>query len=157
MLVSTTDLGSNLYIKEKKTKEIKDSQEYSNINQSLNQKPFESSYKPKPVEEVGSSYIKDVNRKINVEAVKKEFKALADLINVDNSNDKKQFKIDLFPESNNKNRSSFAEDDCINIDRLENNNIKKIKDFYDDILDEAVEDNNEDDLLDLMDLAVLKK
>jgi len=160
--VITTELGSNLYVKEKRNKEIKE--ESISQSESMVNKQIIDNYSGKIKEnasENSNSYLNDEKRKKNIEVVKKEFNALADLINVDNSNEKKLFKVDLFPENNNNNvhkkGQSVPEEDCINIDRVENDNIKKIKDFFDDVLEKDENKEDESDLLDLMDLASSKK
>jgi hypothetical protein len=159
--VITTELGSNLYVKEKRNKEMKE--ESTSHSESMVNKQIIENYPGKIKENVSensNSYLNDEKRKKNIEVVKKEFNALADLINVDNSNEKKLFKVDLFPENNNnvnKKGHSVPEEDCINIDRVENDNIKKIKDFFDDVLEKDENKEDESDLLDLMDLASSKK
>ena len=143
-------------MKEKRNKEQKEDA-ISKSESLINKQIIENPVKIKEfVSENSNTYLNDEKRKKNVEVVKKEFNALADLINIDNSNEKKLFKVDLFPDTNKKGPST-NEEDCINIDRVENDNIKKIKDFFDDVLEKEESNNDESDLLDLIDLAVSKK
>lgn len=112
------------------------------------------------------SYLHDTeNRKKNIEATKKEFNDLAGFLNIKSSDDKyssgispQYFKIDLFSNNNknsNVNKPGKNDDyDIIDIERDNNANIDKVKNMFDDFeLDNNQED---DDLLDLMDLACKK-
>ena len=92
--------------------------------------------------------------KHKTEATMKEFKDWADLINLDNSNSQKTFKIDLFPEKK-KGGNSAQDEIYFDIQREESENVKKIKGVFDDYLDEE-NNNDEPDLLDLMDMAIKK-
>jgi len=101
-------------------------------------------------------------RKRNIEATKKEFNDLADFLNIRSSNDNDSsknsnllFKIDLFSSKNNKPISKAGEKDddydIIEIERDNNQNIKKVQNMFDDF---NLKNNEEqDDLLELMDLA----
>lgn len=115
------------------------------------------------------SYLQDIEiRKKNVEATKKEFNDLVDFLNIRSSDEKVSsansgqfFKIDLFSSNSNKKPNSNKindkdEDyDIIEIERYNNANVNKVKNMFDDF---DLNDNNQeqDDLLDLMDLACKK-
>jgi len=106
------------------------------------------------------------NRKKNIEATKKEFNDLADFLNIKSSDEKSNqgnnsnnfFKVDLFSNKNRKsaknNNNKEEDDDIIEIERDDNENIKKVKNMFDDF--DLNTNNDEDDLLELMDLACKK-
>ena len=114
------------------------------------------------------NYLQDTeNRKKNIEATKKEFNDLADFLNIRSSDEKASssnsgnfFKIDLFSNNNKKPNSNSTndkdnDDDIIEIERDNNVNLNKVKNMFDDF--DLNNDNEEqDDLLDLMDLACKK-
>jgi hypothetical protein len=108
------------------------------------------------------SYLDDTNeeRKTNVLIVKKEFNALADMLNIQNKSESNTFKLDLFKVPNKSNNLGFRsdsqndDDDMIEIER-HTSGIDKAKGMFDDF-DIGDKKNDDDNLLDLMDIATNK-
>lgn len=116
---------------------------------------------------IKQSYLQNAeNRKKNIEATKKEFNDLADFLNIKTSDDKARsgnsgqlFKIDLFSNNNkkpnsNKNNDKDDDYDIIEIERDNNSNLNKVKNMFDDF--DLNKNEEQDDLLELMDLACKK-
>ena len=144
-------------IKEKKNEEIKEDKKIK--EEKKNNKKEESNDNKNNFKESELFYNSDYNNQLGDELkkrlsknTKKEFNDLADLLAVP-SNDNGTFKIDLFATTKKKNTGDLDEydDDYIEIPR-EENIIKKFDNAFTGIINND-NDNNEDDLLDLMDMA----
>jgi hypothetical protein len=152
--------------KKKPTTNIDD---FLGTESSYNSTSVSSSNKPKQVT-TGESipYLKnDEDRKKNIDLVKKEFGALADLLNVKKTNEDETFKIDLFSKKKNtntnknisKNLNNINEDDneydenYIDIER-DMGGVEKVKKMFENMDMESQDDD--DNLLDLMDKAAKK-
>lgn len=139
--------------------------ENNKINNRLVDSSHNDSFKNKQSNQMNSkcNYLDDTEtRKKNIEVLKKEYNDLADFLNIKSSDDKistnlsnEIFKVDLFTNKNKlKNNPKDEEDEIIEIER-DNQNLNKVKNMFDDFnIDQ--ENNEEDDLLDLMDLACKK-
>jgi hypothetical protein len=168
-------LGKNVenFSEEKKLINKKDESKISQIKDeiinssksSISENKIQNSVSNKQVVNQTSSYLNDTHkRKENIESVKREFGHLADLLGTNpvKQDESQIFKLDLFNKTynykNNQNvdvNSDFNNndnEDYIEIEREQGDNLQKIKGMFDDInLNKFDED--EDDLLDLMDMA----
>jgi hypothetical protein len=156
--IKSTDLGKNIFDSDRKKANNFDDvlgteTSYNTSSKSVNK-----------IEGETISYLKDSeNRKKNVELVKKEFGALADLLNVKKTDEDDTFKIDLFvkKKSTMKKQDSGKqiieneyEDDYIDIER-DMDGVEKVKKMFDDF-DMNSGGGGDDNLLDLMDMASQK-
>jgi hypothetical protein len=166
MNVKTTDLGMNIFDSDRK--------KATNVEDFMGtETSFNSSSKVNTVKSDNEkiSYLKDTeDRKKNIDLVKKEFGALADLLNVKSTNDDEIFNLDLFVKKKNTKKQistnikgKIEEDEgdqydenYIDIER-DLDGIEKVKKMFDNFDVNAKDNNNEaDDLLDLMDMAANK-
>jgi hypothetical protein len=156
--IKTTDLGKNIFDTERKKAANFDDflgSESSYTNNSTKQiTKFESEQ---------NSLKNTENRKKNIDMVKKEFGALADLLNVKSTSENETFNIDLFVKKKNNKKSNLNnkpineedeyDENYIDIER-DMDGVEKVKKMFDDF--DVNENKNDDDLLDLMDMASSK-
>ena len=168
----TTSLGENLYNGERKSKLPKNDHENNDMEKDNKTKDSIVNNSNRideitPVDNIVSNndntmtenltYIEDTEKRMaNLEYLKKEFGYLADLLNVPvkNNQESDSFRIDLF--SMNFKNKIIKNNDDVNINYLEverENNLNKIKSMFDEIKVENNTKDDDDDLLDLMDMA----
>jgi hypothetical protein len=170
--IKSTLLGENMYDSERKSKFLKHGSDSNNTvaNNQIKKSFIENASSLAAVTELNArescnedvvsgsmSYVEDTEkRKANLEYLKKEFGSLADLLNVPVRNEQESdiFKIDLFSmrtlKGGVKNKDN---DDEIYVEVERQNNLDKIKNMFDDMNIESNPKEDEDDLLDLMDMA----
>jgi hypothetical protein len=168
----TTSLGDNLYNGERKSKLSKNDHETntSAIDNKTKDSILDNSnrmFQLNPVDSIVSNndntvteslmYAEDTEkRKANLEYLKKEFGNLADLLNIPVKNDQESdsFRIDLF--SMNIQKGIIKNKNEVEVNYLEverENNLNKIKSMFDEIKVDNNSKDDDDDLLDLMDMA----